>query len=217
MVPEWSDTQRLAGEKETLGLYLTGHPIDRYETELSAMTTGCLIDLKGAPKQSVIIAGLVMTIRTRNSRRGRIAFVSLDDRTARTELTLYSDVFRHYGSLVVKDRLIVVEGSVGVNDDSGRNTITAAKIYDIDQARATFAKCLLIHIETNSTGNGFVRELKEILNPFREGRCPVAVHYLNARAEAHLRLGEQWRVTLTDSLLDTLKASFGERSVQIEY
>ena len=217
MVPEWSDTQRLAGEKETLGLYLTGHPIDRYETELSAMTTGCLIDLKGAPKQSVIIAGLVMTIRTRNSRRGRIAFVSLDDRTARAELTLYSDVFRHYGSLVVKDRLIVVEGSVGVNDDSGRNTITAAKIYDIDQARATFAKCLLIHIETNSTGNGFVRELKEILNPFREGRCPVAVHYLNARAEAHLRLGEQWRVTLTDSLLDTLKASFGERSVQIEY
>ncbi|MEE8263043.1 MAG: DNA polymerase III subunit alpha, partial [Gammaproteobacteria bacterium] len=217
MVPEWSDTQRLAGEKETLGLYLTGHPIDRYETELSAMTTGCLIDLKGAPKQSVIIAGLVMTIRTRNSRRGRIAFVSLDDRTARAELTLYSDVFRHYGSLVVKDRLIVVEGSVGVNDDSGRNTITAAKIYDIDQARATFAKCLLIHIETNSTGNGFVRELKEILNPFREGRCPVAVHYLNARAEANLRLGEQWRVTLTDSLLDTLKASFGERSVQIEY
>ena len=47
MVPEWSDTQRLAGEKETLGLYLTGHPIDPYETELSAMTTGCLIDLKG--------------------------------------------------------------------------------------------------------------------------------------------------------------------------
>ncbi|MFB3083671.1 MAG: DNA polymerase III subunit alpha, partial [Gammaproteobacteria bacterium] len=217
MVPEWSDTQRLAGEKETLGLYLTGHPIDRYETELSAMTTGCLIDLKGAPKQSVIIAGLVMTIRTRNSRRGRIAFVSLDDRTARAELTLYSDVFRRYGSLVVKDRLIVVEGSVDVNDDGGRNTITAAKIYDIDQARATFAKCLLIHIETNSTGNGFVRELKEILNPFREGRCPVAVHYLNARAEANLRLGEQWRVTLTDSLLDTLKASFGERSVQIEY
>lgn len=217
MVPEWSDTQRLAGEKETLGLYLTGHPIDRYETELSAMTTGRLIDLKGAPKQSVIIAGLVMTIRTRNSRRGRIAFVSLDDRTAWAELTLYSDVFRHYGSLVVKDRLIVVEGSVGVNDDSGRNTITAAKIYDIDQARATFAKCLLIHIESNSTGNGFVRELKEILNPFREGRCPVAVHYLNVRAEAHLRLGEQWRVTLTDSLLDTLKASFGERSVQIEY
>ncbi|MCI0400656.1 MAG: DNA polymerase III subunit alpha [Gammaproteobacteria bacterium] len=217
IVPEWSDTERLAGEKETLGLYLTGHPIDRYEAELGAITTSRLVELKLMPNHNVVVAGLVMALRTRNSRRGRIAFVSLDDRTARMELTVYSDVFQQYRNLLVKDRLLVIEGSVGVNDDSGHYSITANKIYDIDQARATFAKCLLIRIQADSADNGIIRELKDILTPFKEGRCPVSIHYLNSRAEADVRLGEQWRVILTDELLEALKTSFGEHSIHVEY
>ncbi|MFQ5488983.1 MAG: DNA polymerase III subunit alpha, partial [Gammaproteobacteria bacterium] len=108
-VPPWSEEQRLSGEKETLGLYLTGHPIQRYEAELARFITARISELNPARDQNVVIAGLVVAIRTLNSRRGdRIAFVTLDDRSGRIDLAVFAEAYRRYRDLIGKDRLIVV-------------------------------------------------------------------------------------------------------------
>ncbi|UCE77950.1 MAG: DNA polymerase III subunit alpha, partial [Gammaproteobacteria bacterium] len=111
-VPEWDEEQRLAGEKETLGLYLTGHPIDRYRAELASIISGPLAELNdegpgaGASRQrgqekTVVLAGLVVELRTRNTQSGaRMAFVTLDDRSARMEIRVFSRVFEQYRALL---------------------------------------------------------------------------------------------------------------------
>ncbi len=216
-VGEWPEEQRLSGEKETLGLYLTGHPIERYEQELSQFTTERLAELRPSRSRTVTVAGLVTAMRTINSKRGRMAIITLDDRTARLEAAVYSDIYQHYRDLLVKDRLLVVEGEVAVDDYTGGQSMSVQKVYDMDQARAVFAKRVLITVAKASPSNGFAHALKLILEPYREGHTPVVIEYRSPEASARLRLGDGWRVRPTDELLNRLAELAGEARVQVEY
>jgi DNA polymerase-3 subunit alpha len=228
-LPEWNEEQRLAGEKETLGLYLTGHPINRYADELRRITSGRLAELVNMPgeagsddgrrggERTVTVAGLVMALRVRDTRRGRMAFVTLDDRSARIEMRVFSEVFEHHRALLAKDRVLVVEGTLGFDDFSGGNQLTANRIYDIPHARAAFARRLVIGVEAQQAGQGFMRSLASILELYREGSCPVWVDYRNDAAEARLALGDEWKVNPADELLHRLHELAGQERVVIEY
>ncbi|HLA75255.1 MAG TPA: DNA polymerase III subunit alpha, partial [Gammaproteobacteria bacterium] len=218
---EWDDEQRMVYEKETLGLYLTGHPITRYLDELAELTTSRIADLKPAQDQSVVIAGLVMAIRTMNNRRGeRMAFVTLDDRSARIEMVLFSETYQRYRDLLIKDKLLVVDGAVSVDEYSGGYKMSAEHIYDINQAREIYAKRLVIEVESTRAGNGFVTGLAQVLAPFRNGSCPVWINYrarAGIKADAPVALGPEWRVHPTDELLHRLKGLAGGEKVRIVY
>ena len=109
-----------------------------------------------------------------NTRRGdRMAFVTLDDRSGRLELAVFSEQYERNRALLVKDTLLVVEGQVSVDEYSGGFRMSADKLYSIDQARAAFAARLEIDVDADLAGNGFVAELKQILKPATPGRCPV--------------------------------------------
>ncbi len=216
--PDWDDEIRLNGEKETLGLYLTGHPIDRYEAELAGIISHRICDLNPSGEQTIIVAGLVVAMRTMNTRRGdRMAFVTLDDRSGRLELAVFSDTYQHYRDLLVKDRLVVVEGEVSVDDYSGGIKMSARQVYDIDNARESFAKRLVLTLKQAQAVNGFVQDLAQVLTPFREGRCAVRVEYHRCDARAQLTLGPDWRVRPSDELLRRITELAGEGSVRIEY
>ncbi len=215
---ELSEEQRLTGEKETLGLYLTGHPIARYEQELTSFTSSRIVDLKPSRDQTVVIAGLVVAMRTMISRKGdRIAFITLDDRSGRIELAVFSEPFRQYRNLLVKDKLLVVAGTVSVDEYSGGFKMSAEKLYDIDQARETYAQRLVIGIEQPRAGNGFIASLADVLKPFCEGGCPVWVDYHAVSARAQVALGQEWRVHPTDELLHRLKQLAGDDRVRVVY
>jgi DNA polymerase-3 subunit alpha len=215
---DWDDETRLNGEKETLGLYLTGHPIDRYEQEISQFVSQRIAQLNPKSEQTLTVAGLVVALRTMNTKRGdRIAFVTLDDRTGRLEVAVFSEAYQHYRDLLAKDRLIVVEGEVSVDDYSGGIKMSARKIYDIDHAREAFAKRLVLSVEQNRTGNGFIGELARVLTPYREGHCPVQVDYQHPKARARIQLGSEWRVRPTDELLRRLGELAGKGRVRVEY
>ncbi len=215
---DWDDEIRLNGEKETLGLYLTGHPIDRYETELSGIVSHRICDLNPTGDQTIVVAGLVVALRTMNTRRGdRMAFVTLDDRTGRLELAVFADTYQECRELLIKDRLVVVEGEVSVDDYSGGIKMSARKVYDIDNARESFAKRLVLTLDHRRAANGFVRDLAQALGPFREGHCPVRIDYRRPDARAQLTLGADWRVRPTDELLRRIAELAGEDSVRIEY
>lgn len=229
-VPEWDEEQRLAGEKETLGLYLTGHPIDRYRDELANMITSPLADLNddgssgsrtgSANKRdrTVIIAGLVVEFRTRNTQNGsRMGFITLDDGSARLEARVFSRVFDQYQALLANDKLLVIQGKLAWDDFSGSMRLNTEQIYEIDQAREMFAKRLMVKVDEQQAGNGFVKSLASLLTPFREGGCPVGIHYRGASAEACMMLGEQWQVHPTDELLHRLRELAGDKQVQVVY
>jgi len=215
---EWSEEQRLEGEKETLGLYLTGHPIARYAEELKRITDATIAELKPTTDSTIVVAGLVVASRTMQTRRGdRMAFVTLDDRTGRLELAVFSDLYSQSRELLAKDTLLVVEGQVSMDEYSGGFKMSAEKLYNMDQARAAFSRRLVIEVTAEQAGNGFVEELKEILSPVAQGKCPVYLHYHGQQAEAEIALGDEWKISPTNTLLERLSRLAGERNVHLIY
>ncbi|MFL6653224.1 MAG: DNA polymerase III subunit alpha, partial [Sulfurifustis sp.] len=214
---EWSEEQRLDGEKETLGLYLTGHPIARYAEELKRIISATIAELRPTDDRAVVVAGLVVGMRVMQTRRGdRMAFVTLDDRTGRLELAVFSELFERHRDLLVKDILLVVKGHVSVDEYTGGFKMSAEEIYNIDQARGVFGSRLIIHVDASIAANGFMDELRQILAP-SQGPCPVWVRYRGETAEAELVLGEEWKVSPSNAVLERLSRLAGERNVQIEY
>ncbi len=215
-VPEWEEQYRLQGEKETLGLYLTGHPINPFLAELGKFTSCRIVDLKPTKKQTVVVAGLIIAMRTMNTKKGdRIAFVTLDDRSARIEIAVFTEAYNRFREMLVKDRLIVVSGEVSVDEYSGGYKMQANEIYDIDQARERFAKRLVVEVDGAAMAPGFVAELGEVLEPFVGGRCPVRVVYRNLVAECAVDFGEAFGVRPGEELVRRL----GEvvKGVAVEY
>ncbi len=230
-LPEWEDDYRLQGEKETLGLYLTGHPIDRFLDELACFTSGRLAELVAgngeggnaggwggeSQERQVVVAGLLIAVRIINTRRGRMAALTLDDRTARIEATLYSDTYDQYRHLLTRDTVLVVEGKLGADAYTGGQRLVASEVLTLEQARERFARRLLIRVDHRAGGNGFVRNLESTLRPYRDGRCPVWIRYRGPSAEADLPLDDAWRVTPSDELLSRLRSLTGPEGVEVEY
>jgi len=237
VLPEWDEEQRLQSEMDALGLYLTGHPITRYARELenivscrlSALPALCATSAPaenterkgwrgGADERPVTIAGLVMSMRLiKTQRGGRIAFLNLDDNTARIDVRIFPDVYEKYQALLGKNKILVIQGGLGADDYTGGQQVTAQGILDINQARETYARRLVVGVESQQAGNGFVSDLAEILQPFREGHCPVFIDYHNSGAQARVSLGEAWTVHPTDELLHRLQQLTGKDSVAMEY
>jgi DNA polymerase-3 subunit alpha len=215
--PEWSDEERLAGEKDTLGLYLSGHPITRFEAELERFTSVRLAELRAKPGETQIVAGLVVSLRTLNSRAGRMAVISLDDRTARMDAVVYSDLFSAHRDLLVKDKLLVLHGEVGVDDFSGGCSMTVKKLSDLDTAREDFARNVVIRLAEDRVGNGLLDEIRDAINGHRHGRTGLCIDYLRRDASARLPLGEDWRVHPTQELLKRLGELVGSDNVEVEY
>jgi DNA polymerase-3 subunit alpha len=210
---EWADEELLAWEKETLGLYLSGHPIDRYLPELEGIANCRLINLTPGRRR---VFGLIVGVRMIKGRRGRMAVVTLDDKSARIEVTVYSDVLEKCIDLLVVDRFCVIEGDCIVDDYSGGHSIIAETVLGIDEARNQLAKSLTLILGTTAP-NGLIAELKESLAKYRDGSCPVEIEYENATATARLRLADDWSVTLSDNLLEGLQAKFCSEAVRVKY
>ncbi len=217
-VAEWSEDQRLEGEKETLGLYLTGHPIARHEKELREIIDCTITELRPTRDRTLVVAGLVVGLRTMQTRRGdRMAFVTLDDRTGRLELAVFAEFYTRYRELLVKDSLLVVEGQVSVDEYTGGFKMSAEKIYNIDQARGAFSARLVIDVDAGQAGNGFADELREILAPVARGSCPVYLRYHGAGAEAEIALGDAWKINPNGAVIERLARLAGERNVHLDY
>ncbi len=225
VMSEWSDDERLSGEKETLGLYLTGHPFDQFEVELGRMTSGRIATLtedkgsasSGPDERQVIIAGLVSGMRTINTRRGRMAIVTLDDRTGRVDATLFSDVYEKHRDSISRDAILVMSGNLGPDDYSGGYRLNVENIFTIDQARERYAKRIVIKITGGKVLNGFVQGLSDVLGPYRQGACPVWIHYQTNEAIADMPLGVGWSVRPCDELLQRLRKLAGEKCVSLVY
>ncbi|HFC9207879.1 DNA polymerase III subunit alpha [Vibrio cholerae] len=218
-VPEWPEKVRLEGERETLGLYLTGHPVDEYLKELTKYTS-CRLN-EAAPTrrdQSLTVAGLVIAARVMTTKRGtRIGLMTLDDRSGRMEVMLYSEALDRYAEWLEKDRILVVSGQVSFDDFNGGLKMSAREFMDLGSAREKFARGLSISILQSQIDQQFFERFSHILEPHRAGTVPVNVYYQRPDARARLTLGTEWRVTPSDTLLDELKQLLGHDQVELEF
>ena len=234
-VPRWKMREQLAQEKTALGFYLSGHPYQEFAAELSNFVKLKLADItpdilaraesgngnygNGGGRRNnakpLVLAGMVSGVRILQTRRGKMAVVTLDDGSAQLEVTVFNELYDANRPWIRDDELLVVRGKANLDEYSGNMRVTAEELFDFASARAVFAKRLDL---TCSIDNQLrVPQLAELLKPYCGGQCPVQINYSNLIGSAPLRLGEAWKVTLPEELLENLRAMCGKQNVQVVY
>ena len=217
----WSEKERLDAEKITLGLYLTGHPIKQYEAELNHIRHANIATLladaeRSKSKMEARVAGLVVEMRTRQTKKGTMmGFATLDDRTGRLEVAAFSKTYERYRDLLSKDALLIVEGALSIDDYTNGLRLTADRIYTFEQAREQYARGVVLYWKKEA--KGCIEKMKDILQPFTGGNCPIQILYSSDNATASLQLGDEWRIHPTDELISRLKKTFPTNLIEIKY
>ena len=209
--------ERLNGERDTLGLYLTGHPIDEYEEELQRMHPNRISVLRPG-KESATVSGMVVGMRVMKNKRGEsFAFLTLDDKSGRLEVSVFAEKFNVYRDILVKDALLVVQGGVSEDSFTGGLKMLAESIQSIYEARCSKIKYLSVSIDSSRYTEQWVETLHHSVSSYSDGNCPLEIDYTTASASGRLKVGNQWRVQPRDELIGLLREEFGKHSVTLHY
>ncbi|MBI2510104.1 MAG: DNA polymerase III subunit alpha, partial [Betaproteobacteria bacterium] len=229
-VPRWSGKARLQNEKQALGFYFTGHLFDIYREEVRSFVRMRVADLAGlSPNEysgrTCWVAGVVMGTRIQNTAGGRMGIITLADDSGTNEVVFFGEVFDRFRQKIKEDELLVLEVQLrlrggraagGEYEGGGmesRVSIRAVTALDLAEARNQFARGVRLTCNGDSSGG----RLRDLLAPYRSGRCPVSVVYTNRGAACEISLGEQWRVSLHDDLIRSLTEWLSPENVKIVY
>ena len=219
-VPKMPEQILLDGEREALGLYLTGHPVTQYLKELSRYTNGARIS-EATPTgwgKMATFAGLVITARIRLTKKGnRIGLFTLDDRSGRIEVMVFGETLEKFEHHIVQDKILIVTGQVSADDFNGGVKLAAREIVELSEAREKYVKGLGISLRDSEVNRLFLQQLQKNVEPHRNGVIPVNVYYQTDQARARIQFGTTWRVTPNDNLLISLKSLLGNERVELEF
>lgn len=221
-VTPWSEQVVLNGERETLGLYLTGHPINQYLREIERYAGGVqLKDLHATKrgKKIVTAVGLVLSARVMVTKRGnKIGVCTLDDRSSRLDIILFTDVLEKYQHLLEKDRILIAKGHIDGDNFNGGVKMTVRELMDISEARKKYVRGIAIYLTDSQINDQLLNRLMVSLEQYQSDIIPVHLYYQRQNARARLRFGATWQVvTPTDNLLNDLRTIVGHKQVELEF
>ncbi len=224
-IADWSETELLAAERESLGLYLSGHPFDQYLADCPYIASGYIANVAAGesrtnngshgPRSSrdVTLAGILTDIR----KRGNRVTMFLDDGTGRLEITLFRESYQRFRHLIGSQAVRVVSGTLRHDDFIDGWRLNVRDIEDIDRVIERKASQLVIHWLANGETDLDAEILHAILEPFRPGQCDVSLYYATPSAEARLQLGADWSVRPSRALRDRLSEAIGAKSFRFIY
>jgi DNA polymerase-3 subunit alpha len=224
-VPEWSAQESLAFEKEALGFYISGHPLDKFERVLNRITTGAVTMIKEkAQSGEVKIGGVVSALKLRNTKKGeRYGSFNLEDKTGFIEVITWPDVYKKCALLLGMDDPIFIKGRLEVGEE--RMQVIATEVLSLSEA-AKNQKNGFVNGKPNGNGDGekvhvYIREaeisadelvrLRDTLLDY-PGQATVFLHMLtSASSETVIELPEQVRIASSPELEQTVERLFGQR------
>jgi DNA polymerase-3 subunit alpha len=213
---DWTEAERLVHEKSALGYYLSGHPFHGYAEELAPIVRTTLATLQPR-REPTLIAGIVTALRAQTGRRGKMAFVTLDDGEGSAEIVVFNETYDAARPLLREDALVIVEAKVQqrVTDDGQAQglRVVADAVYDLATVRKRYAKALRLACN----GGADAGRLAELLAPFRHGSCPIVVEYRNHGVGGEIELPESWRVDPDDALIAQLREWLAPENVRVVY
>ncbi len=217
---EWSPQQQLIFEKESVGFYITGHPLDKYDSRLGRLTSGAIAALRENPVSGEVKAGGVVTaMRLRNTKKGeRYASFQLEDKTGFIEVIVWPDTYRRCMETLVQDDPILVTGKMDVGEERvqliGNNVIpleqAAKQLPPAPKKKPNGDRLHFYVVSPDVTSEEFVR-LHDALRRY-PGTCPVFLHLRKQdRSETVIELPDNLRVASNPELLATVEQLFGKR------
>jgi DNA polymerase-3 subunit alpha len=214
--PPLTDRERLKFEKEALGLYLTGHPMDGLAVETDAFVSARLSQVvpNGRPQ---VVAGIVVGMRTVRVRDEPAAVLTLEDGGGRIDVRVYGQLFQARRALLVEGGVLIAEGIVEDDEYSGGRRLRAQSLWTMSEARRRFGEEIRIRLPCGAGADDIAHGLERLLGPYRAAGCPVAVEVSLDSVTGIVRLGSDWQVEPTDELIESLVARFGAGSASVVY
>ena len=227
---EWDEKIRLRYEKEAIGLYLTGHPLDAYQEEVQQLRSRTLKQMSeddGTAKYQktpVTLVGLISGISIRTTDRGKMGVITLDDKTAYYEFRIYDEKIEQFEHVLKKEEPLIVEGTLNTLYQTGDIRFYVNELHDIENARNQFLRRLMLNIKKDQTKNGLLDQLDQLLptqssQPDKQNtaQCPVFISYDTGKEKAEIRLGSDVTAPLSDEEIKTLRKVLGDDAVNLIY
>ena len=209
----------LSHEWSALGFYLESHPIENRKDEARNMCGLNISELEeGSHSQRV--AGMLMHLNVRQGRHGRYAFGTLDDSTGRLEVSIWSDAFDAYRSVLKKGQVIVIEGIVEKdsyfsNSNNPSYKILAERILTFNQARSEYLRHIKLNVSTKQNIEEITSELKKLSS--NGSGSPIIISYKGSIASADIELPEDFSIIYDDATQKILEELFGSDNVDLVY
>ncbi|KRA21222.1 MULTISPECIES: DNA polymerase III subunit alpha [unclassified Lysobacter] len=220
---EWPLAQLLAGERETLGHYLSGHPFDPYRDELRGLVGNDLGELDRIwenrpesarsgwrPELEVVVAGQVVGLRKKGDSQ---MFVQIEDGRGRLECAFFAETYGEFASLLARDRLLIVQGGLREDAFSGGFALRAQRCWEYSQVCAKHAQRLSMRLDLRVPGTW--QRVDALLAKNRPGQTPIRLDLLRAGAAGMLDLNGGQSVRVDADLVGTLRAQPGVRAVKL--
>ncbi len=215
-LPELPKNDLMQMEKETIGLYLSGHPMDEYRKMLTGSKTVPILRIMQSfenddgvyrDEQNACIAGIIETVRMKTTRNNSVmAYVTLEDDTAAMELLVFSNAIRKAGELLKENTPVVVEGRLSVRDEKAPQMIVN-EIKAIREVAKPVPKKLYLKID--SEGTTADRKVRAILKMF-PGETAAVLYF----ADSGVRRGVN--CSLRDDMMQELRHILGEAAVVLK-
>ncbi|HMA66401.1 MAG TPA: DNA polymerase III subunit alpha [Desulfosalsimonadaceae bacterium] len=215
-IGEWEKNEKLALEKEAIGFYITGHPLDAYQDliEKFASTNAIAVKEEGIADGAVVrIGGMVQSIRTITTKRGDpMAFVQLEDMKGTVEVTVFHSVYAGVRDLLQEEAPVFVQGRVQKNEQSVK--ILADSIIPLDQAEETWAASLHLTVDTGICEEQALQRLYEIFQKY-PGRCKGYLHLvIPEKTETVIELPDRFKLQAGVDLTREINALLGYSAIQ---
>jgi len=215
-VPEWPEGEKLAKEKEMLGFYVSGHPLEKYEHDLRAFTAQDIEALAESGNGSEVrIGGIIVAVKRATDRNGKqMAFVSVEDFRGVTEVLVFSDAYERYKNLINIDSMVMVRGKLSSKGGEVAKVI-ADEIFPLSEAREQYASSININLVSADLDENTINDIKEVLERYR-GKFSVVFHVDTSYYGKIAIRSKSHTVSLSDELMDELKKLVGPGNIWIE-
>ncbi|WP_368646918.1 DNA polymerase III subunit alpha [Castellaniella ginsengisoli] len=213
-VTPWDLETRLREEKTALGFYFSGHLFDAWRDEIRRVAPTPLARL--APSRGPQwLAGVLAEVRVRMTRRGKMLYALLDDGSAQVEVAIFNELYEQHRESLKEDRPLVIQGRVSHDDYSGGLRVSADDLYDLQRIRESRARSLRLSVPESLDAD----RLQALLTPWRSAESSVAVELRlrGPRFSCLLRLGEDWRVRMDETLIAEARQWLSHDNVEVHY
>jgi DNA polymerase-3 subunit alpha len=209
----WTNVQQLAGEKEALGFYLSGHPLDRFADDLKVFGARRVAELT-ASVPDVWVGGIVSALRPLKTKKGdRMAVFMLDDVAGAVEVVVFPETFSKHGMLIESDALLLVRGKLEKDDESCR--IVATELLRVSELRERTTREVAIRVAVPPHGRPTFEALAELFSRHRGDRRVSLELDVKGTQRLRVRADVAQRVRPSESLVAAVEQICGAGTVEL--
>lgn len=218
-VADWSFDDKLKAERDTLGFFLSGHPMDPWQAELKQLVASPLAEVEKIWQErkdrrgmaTMVVAGLISQTRRRGENQ---VSVLLEDLTANLECSFFNESYVESSGLLTRDRLVLVEGSVREDNFSGGYSMRAKHCWDFTSILLNHSKSIQCQVDLRNSQAW--KELQALITPYRPGQTPLLLKLLTESAEGKLRAPASYALRCEPDLITRLRLIQGISGVSVQ-